>query len=552
MLKRFFATVVVCVLLVAACSGPSDAGSSSDPAAGTYGTVGGGPPGGTLVVLADREPDQLNPLTFSSLPAWHAVHLMYRALAKRDSTLSGYAPDLAKSWVLEGDSIVVITLRNDVLWDDGVKVSAEDVVFTIENQKNPETASPRLSDVSAVNSVVARDSFTVAVGLKRTGLYTVNALLEVVPVPSHLLKNVAPSKLRDAPLGRKPVGNGYYHFVSWTSGQQLVMEVNPSKPDGRASIDRIVMRFIPDINAALTELMTGNGDLIPKLPATQKKSVTSSSVTVYHGPRVRPAWIAWNTRKPPLDDNRVRTALLMAVNRQDIVTALFGADGEAALSPIPSALREHTATVRAVPFDTTEAKLLLSKAGYRDANGDGIVEKNGVPLRIQVDFISSDKTREDVLVAMQSMLRKIGVDLAPRAYESSAWVGRLKAGEYTGSFWGWGWGPGVMGPNAEAVFHSRSIPPNGANFAGARNARVDALIDASLTVADTAGARAIWKELEQLMIDDAVYAPIYMDPELFAVHSRFRNVKSRGIEWVEDAPYWYVDPALRLPRDKAK
>ena len=102
------------------------------------------------------------------------------------------------------------------------------------------------------------------------------------------------------------------------------------------------------------------------------------------------------------------------------------------------------------------------------------------------------------------------------------------------------------------IFHSRSIPPRGPNFAAARNPRVDRLIDSVLVVTDTARAGAIWRELEQLLIDDAVYAPIYLDPELFAVHARFRNVKFRGLEWFEDVPYWYVEPDERLPRDRSR
>jgi peptide/nickel transport system substrate-binding protein len=153
---------------------------------------------------------------------------------------------------------------------------------------------------------------------------------------------------------------------------------------------------------------------------------------------------------------------------------------------------------------------------------------------------------------MQSMLRRVGVDLVPRAYESTTWVQHLREGSFAGSFWGWGWGPGVVGPNAEMVFHSRSIPPNGPNFAAARNPRIDALIDQVLVAGDTAQVRPLWRQLEQLMIDDAVYAPIYMDPELFAVHARFRNVRFRGIEWTEDVPYWYVEPADRLPRDRTR
>jgi peptide/nickel transport system substrate-binding protein len=538
-------------LLLLSCGGdPAPAGD--EPAAGHHATLGGGPPGGVLVVLADREPDQLNPLTFNSAPAYHAVYLMFRGLARRDSTLSGYAPDLARSWRFEEDGTLLLEIRDDVLWHDGTRVTADDVVFTIERQRDPETGSPRQGDVAAVTHVAARDSFTVEVRLSRTGLYTLNALLEVVPVPRHLLGDVAPADLRNAPFGRNPVGNGFYRFGSWTAGQNLTLLVNAEKPDGRAAIERIVMRFIPDINAGLTELLAGQGDLLQRLPPSQKERLDGSPTASVHGaPRVRPTWIAWNTRRAPLDDPRVRQALLMAVDRQVLAQWIAGEEGEPALSPIPAVLREHSPGVRPIPFDTLGARRLLDEAGWIPGR-DGMRARGGRPLRIEVDYISTDQTRQDVLVAMQSMLRRIGVDLAPRAYESTAWVQRLREGSFAGSFWGWGWGPGVVGPNAEMVFHSRSIPPNGPNFAASRNPRIDALIDRVLVATDTAAVRPLWTELEQLMIDDAVYAPIYMDPELFGVHARFRNVRFRGIEWVEDVPYWYVEPADRLPRDRTR
>lgn len=548
--NRAVAALAACLLL--ACGGDGD-DRGREPGAAAGETLSGGPAGGALIVLADREPDQLNPVTFNSTPAYHAVHLMFRALALRDTTLSGYQPDLATSWELENDTTVVIELRRDVRWHDGAPVTAEDVVFTIERQRDPATGSPRQADVAAVKAATARDSFKVVVQLERAGLYNVNALLEVVPIPKHLLANVPAAELANAPFSRNPVGNGFYRFRDWSAGQMLTLEVNRDKPDGRASIERIMMRFLPDMNAAMTSLLTRQGDLIAKLPPEQRERArTSPDVKLHYGPRVRPAWLAWNTRRPPLDDVRVRRALLMGIDRPGLVRALFGDAGEAALSPVPAALKEHSREVRPVPFDTAGAKRLLAEAGWRDTNGDGVVDKGGRALRLEVDFISTDPARRDVLVGMQSMLRKIGVDLAPRAFESTAWVARLRDGSFTGSFWGWGWGPGVMGPNAAMIFHSRSIPPNGPNFAAMRNPRVDALIDRVLVTTDSAEARTIWRELEQLLIDEAVYAPIYMDPELFAVHSRFRNVKFRGIEWTEDVPYWYVAPEDRLARDRVR
>ena len=109
-----------------------------------------------------------------------------------------------------------------------------------------------------------------------------------------------------------------------------------------------------------------------------------------------------------------------------------------------------------------------------------------------------------------------------------------------------------MGMNAEAIFHSRSIPPNGPNFAGYRSARVDALIDSILVTYDTARLRQLWAELEQQLIDDAVYLPIFLDPELFGASQRVQNVAFRGIEWWEDVPYWNIPPARRLPRDRVQ
>jgi peptide/nickel transport system substrate-binding protein len=545
------AALLTCILISAcgADSTPADEPRSTSAEQ----TLGGGPSGGVVVVLADREPDQLNPVTFNSVPAYHAVHLMFRALAGRDSTLSGYAPDLATSWELEDDSTLVVTLRDDVHWHDGTPVTAEDVVFTIGLQRDPRTAAPRQADVTAVRSAVARDRFTVVLTLAHTGLYTVNSLLEVMPVPKHLLEGVAPEDMHSAAFNRNPVGNGFYRFGGWTAGQNLRLDVNAARPDGRAAIDRIIMRFVPDVSAAMTELMAGQGDLMSRLPPNQKdRMAAAANVEVHTAPRIRPAWIALNTRRAPFDDARVRRALLMGVDREDIARGLFGDIGEPALSPIPTILREHSPDVRPIPFDPDSARQLLAQAGWRDTDRDGVLDRAGRPLRIEVDFVSTDQTRQDVLVVMQSMLRRIGIDLAPRAYESTTWVQRLRDGSFTASFWGWGWGPGVMGPNAAMIFHSRSIPPNGPNFAASDHPRIDALIDATLVTTDTTRLRGVWRELEQLMIDDAVYAPIYMDPELYAVHGRLRNVEFRGLEWNEDAVYWWIDPADRLGRDRVR
>lgn len=545
-----FLALVALAMMLAGCGGEREAPFAEDGDA--ISTFGGGPAGGVLVALVDGEPDDLNPLTYSSNPAYQAIRLMFRALARRDSTLSGYEPDLAVAWELSGDSLARIRIRDDVRWHDGVPVTASDVAFTIERQRQAEVASPRQADVAAVRGVTVIDSTTLEVALERAGIYTLNALLEVVPVPRHRLEGTDPAQLRRDPFSRTPVGNGFYRFVRWEAGQQIILEANTEMPEGRAALDRIVIRVVPDLNAAITELLAGQGDLL-KIPAEHRDRVEASrSTRVYSAPRVRPAWIAWNTRRSPLDDQRVRQALIMGVDRDRLVRGLFGPIGEVALTPIPPALWEHSPDVVPILYDPEGARVLLEAAGWIDSDADGVRDRAGVPLRIQVDYIAADQTRQDVLIAMQSMLREIGIDLVPRAYERTAWVERLRGGEFQGSSWGWGWGPGVVGPNAQMVFSSESIPPAGTNFAAETNPRIDLLLDSALVVRDSARLQRIWRDFEQLAVDDAVYTPLYLDPELFGVASRIENVRFRGIEWWEDVPYWYIPLDQRLPRDRAR
>lgn len=537
-------------LLLAACG--SDDPRAAPPDEQDHATLGGGPAGGTLVILMDREPDELNPVTFSSLPAHQITQLIFRPLARRDTILGAYVPDLARSWELDGDSAIVLRLRDDVRWHDGMPVTPEDVVFTIRTQRDERTASSRRADVLPVLDEEIVDGSTVRLRLTDAGPYTVNALLEVVPVPRHLLDTIPVERMRFASFSRNPVGNGYYRFGGWRQGQQVVLEVNPDVPEERAAIDRLVLRFVPDMNAAMTELLAGQGDLL-KIPPDQLSRVEASrTVELHEAPRVRPAWIAWNIDREPVNDPRVRRAILMGIDRGQLAEAMFGGAGEPALSPIPPTLAEHSPGVRPIPFDPVGAARLLDEAGWTDRRADGVRMRTGQPLRLEVDYIATDQTRADVLVAVQAMLRRIGVDLIPRAFESTTWVDRLRAGEFQGSFWGWGWGPGVVGSNAAMIFHTRSVPPAGPNFAGYSNPELDRLLDEALAQHDPERRQRIWARIEQILIDDAVYAPLYLDPELFGVASRVRATRFQGIEWSENVPFWYIPHEGRLPRDRVR
>ena len=552
---RITGMAALAALALAGCGGGGDqpgqprGGVDDTPPAGNFNTLGGGPPGGTLVVLSEGDADNLNPLTFDSNPAYQLVHLMFRALARRDSTLSNYTPDFLERWEQTDPTTVVLHVRPGIKWHDGVPTSAEDIVWTIRMQKDSTVASTRQGDVEPVVSARAVDSMTVEVKLSRTGTATLNSLLEVVPVPKHLLDSIPPGRMRFASFNNRPVGNGLYRFVRWNKGQEAVVEANPDASP-RASLDRIIVRVVPDPSGRLTSLINGEGD-VDKITADQRDRLQAApNVRLFSAARVRPGWIVWNVEKAPVNDVKVRQAFLMAIDRATLTRSMFGEAGEPASSPIPTKLREHNAGLQELAYNVQAAGALLQGDGWVDTNGDGIREKNGQPLRLEVEYSSADPVRADMLVAIQAMVKQAGIQLVPRAYERTTWVDRLRSRQFQGSFWGWGWGPGVMGPNARMVWHSASVPPGGANFAGYRNPRLDALIDSVIVEPDAARASAMWKQIEQTVVTDAVYAPIFFDPEFYGVSARFRGVKFRGPEWWEDVIYWWIPENLRTPRDR--
>src|SRR5687768_10291089 len=182
------AWAVALAAALAACGGGGDrpaaakGGASDDEGVGAgHPTFTGAAPGGTLIFLAEGDVDDLNPLTFDNTQSYQIVHLLFRALARRDSTLSNYVPDLLESWSRPDPNTVILKVRPNLKWHDGQPVTAEDIVFTIQRQQDSATASPRQADVGSVTSVRAIDAQTAEVKLNKTGPSTLNALLEVIP-----------------------------------------------------------------------------------------------------------------------------------------------------------------------------------------------------------------------------------------------------------------------------------------------------------------------------------------------------------------------------------
>ncbi len=381
--------------------------------------------GGTVVIAARAEIPSVNPLV--PPPDYFANqverYVLLMPLVQLGSDLRP-EPWLARSWDLNADSSqIVFHLRDDVTWQDGQPVTAADVAFTFRKAKDPDLPFPNRAYFDRWDSVKVEDPHTVRFWLRPYSQFLFG-WTQVPIVPEHVLGDVPDSAMSSAPFNStSPVGDGPFRFVSHAQGDRWVFEANPDFPaelGGPPRVDRLVYRIIPDESTELTELRRGDVDLYLKLPPDQLDRVRGDTgLTVLSYPTTAYDFVAWNTRRPLFSDARVRRALTMAMNRRQILRTVRAGLGSVATGPFGPWHWAYDSAWRPIPYDPDSARALLAAAGWKDTDGDGVVDRNGRPFRFEL-LTNPSQVRQDISVMLQSDLAKVGVDLVPRTREMAS------------------------------------------------------------------------------------------------------------------------------------
>ncbi|HSG82221.1 MAG TPA: ABC transporter substrate-binding protein, partial [Gemmatimonadota bacterium] len=315
------AFVACCLALGLACDGERPPGAGDQPARST------------VIVAFNAETQSFNPLVNTDQNTNEVnYYMLFTPLVQYDEEFEP-TPYLARSWEL-GSRAVTFQLHDDVRWHDGTPVTAYDVAFTFQRAKDPETASVLASAyLDRVQTVQVIDSFTVRFEFSEHHARPLDGFWWP-PVPRHLLEGVPSSQLVRADFNRQPVGSGPFRFVSWQSGASVTLERNPDFPEslgGPARVDRVVIRFIGDASTLLAETLTGGIDINGSLFPDQAERVEATpGVRLLAWPSREYYYIGWNIRKPLLGDPRVRRALTMAIDRQELIDVLLFGRGRGA------------------------------------------------------------------------------------------------------------------------------------------------------------------------------------------------------------------------------
>jgi len=385
--------------------------------------------GGQIIWGESTDISTVNPILGADQPTNPFLGLIFESLTSTSPVDGQPVPGLADAWERGPDGVTyTFSLNKDARWHDGTDFSADDVVFSLDAQLNPETGSQYTSSLdAAVASYRKVDADTVEIvsdGPRANFLFDL-----VTPmVPKHVWEGVAAAEWATDPgsTGQDPtrvIGTGPFRFVEWVQGDHATVERNADYWDtvsGRVpAIDRLTLQVFPDQTTLVQALRTGQIDVVPDAPPAELANLQADpnlAVSVF--PTFDFGFYYMNLdpeRTELFQDKRVREALFRSLDRQAIIDNIFLGLGEVAVGT-QSLLSNAYAPDRienAYEYDPEAARALLDEAGWVDGDGDGIRERDGQPFTFAMNYAEGVATYEQLVPYMQQQFRDIGVDMQP-------------------------------------------------------------------------------------------------------------------------------------------
>jgi peptide/nickel transport system substrate-binding protein len=530
--------------------------------------------GDWLVTHALSDPEQLNPLTSNDAGASEILQNIFQSLLVPDPRTLELKPLIAASRpkISSGKLSYTFTLRNDVHFQDGHRLTAEDVLFTIKAIKCPLVNAPFLR-VYYDSVVDARllDEYTIQFTIKEPYFLNESVLggIDVLPRhyydPSNLMQNITLADLRkpvtqlpatvkqfadnfNQNYSRNPMGSGPYKFQSWKTGREVEL-VRDERYWGTGKqgidqpyIDRYKYRIINNPDAALVTLKSGGLDEMNLTPVQQVRGTSSERFKrefqkyEYFAPNY--SYIGWNNDHPIFRDKRVRKAMTYFTDRKQLVkTVLFGL-GEVVESPIYFFRPEYDKDLPGYPFDPNKGSELLREAGWSDTDGDGVLDKviegKKVPFRFEIKINSGNTTRKSVALTLQDELKRHGIDASVREIDWTIFLDDVKNHKFAAVLLGWAMS--VNEPDAYQVWHSSQAANKGSNHISYKNARVDQILEQYRREFDPKKRIELYREFQRILSDEQPYTFLFVGKSVSAVQRRFRGIEVlpgglRPIEW---------------------
>ncbi|MDD5723146.1 MAG: peptide-binding protein [Syntrophales bacterium] len=464
--------------------------------------------------------------------------LVFNGLVKYDRDMN-VVGDLAESWDISEDGLeITFHLRRGVMWHDGHPFTAEDALFTYRLTIDPKTPTAYAGDFLRVETAQVVDPYTFRVTYKEPFAPALTSWGASM-LPRHLLEG---KDITKTPLSRHPIGTGPYMFKEWKTGQKIVLVSNPDYFEGRPYIGGYIMRIIPDMATMFLELRAKGIDRMGLTPLQYTRQTENNlfrkNFNKYRYLSFSYTYLGYNLENPLFRDRRVRQAISYAINKREIVEGVLLGLGEETSGPFKPGTWPYNHDVKQYPYDPQMAKELLAEAGWKDSDGDGLLDRGGTPFVFEIITNQGNEVRAKCAEIIQRRLADIGITVKIRVIEWAAFINEfINKKRFDATILGWTITPD---PDLYDVWHSSKTRPGELNFVSFKNEEVDDLLEKGRGTFDQKERKRCYGRIQEILAEEQPYTFLYVPDALPIISSRFRGVDPAPIGIGHNFIRWYV------------
>lgn len=488
--------------------------------------------GDWIVGSFGAEMPDINPITSTDAYAARIVRQVFDSLLERDPVTLEFQPGVAESWEESEDHLeYTFHLREGVVFSDGQPLTAEDVKFTFDKIQDPNIdALHKQNYYQNVERCDVLDPRTVRFTCtKPYFLHLLYLGYELDIMPAHYYGG-EDFNAHD----RAPLGSGPYKLVEWDTGNRLVLERNEKYWGGaigkHAYLDKKLYKIITDDNAAFQELLRGGIDVKGLRAEDWVRRANTNEFNArfnkftYFG--LFYSYIGWNTRRPLFEDKRVRRALTMLLDREDVKDTIYRGLARIVTGNFVPGTYAHNPNIKAWPFDPEGAKALLAEAGWADSNSDGILDKDGQDFRFEILLTNASVDGERICTLFQEELRRAGIEMRIRQLEWASMLEKVDTRTFDAVVMGWS-----VDPDADPyqLWHSSQVE-KGSNYVGFTTPEMDEIIETGRVTFDQAKRQKLYRRFHEIMHEEQPYTFLFSPQALVAYDKRFRGVEITPLE----------------------
>ena len=451
------------------------------------------------------------------------IALVFEGLTVADSR-GQIQPKLATSWEVSSDGLrYTFHLRHDPLWQDGAPVTADDVVFTAGLLRSTDL-NGRQSSAELWNAVQVErpDAHTVVFVLEEPFApfvhYTTFGLL-----PAHLLKDVPPADLTSHSFNLRPVGTGPF-VVREVTEKHVLLEVNESYYGTRPYLDSFELLLYPDYASVFAAYTRGEIHAISHLGAADtEKALANPALDLFCAPLSGYGLVFLNLERPVFQDKEVRQALMLATDRQQLVSHTLRNQAIVADGPVPATSWTYSPSATKYTYDPQAAIAQLEKAGWVDNDGDGVREKDELKLEFAL-LTNDDQTRIQLINELTRQWAEVGIRAIPQTVGVAGLVRDfLQPRNYDALLYAWQRLP--TDPDPYTQWHSTQRQGTGQNYVGYASEAADLLMEQSRRTTDENQRAELYRQIWDILASDVPAIPLFHPVYCYAVDKQIHDVR---------------------------